>query len=862
MAKVFISHASSDSAVAGSLHRWLVEVGHDVFVDIDRTAGLTLGEAWEDRLYDRLRWADGMVCLVTAEYIASTWCFGEIASAKTLGKRILPLSVEPGLIHPLIEGVQHTNYSADETVHPDLAAALREMDAAGGWAWPEGRSPYPGLRAFATDMGQVFFGRRAEISDLAATLRSPAHRAAKEVVVVVGPSGCGKSSLVRAGLVPLMEREASWCVLAPIVPGEDPVAALAREIATHARLLGIPWTLGEVRTRLDGDAGLADLAEELIVASSTAERRPSRLLIVIDQLEELITLASSSSRARLAALLRPAMAGPVAVMATVRPEYLDPLLTGAELAGVSMRLFPLRPLRRDAIAAVIEEPARLAGLTIDDGLVARLVADTGSGDALPLLAYALGQLTEGVDRGGRISEERYNQMGGVVGALARQADAALAAAIRAGGRNEGQVLTGLLRLVTLDEQGQPSRRRVDQSQLPPTLRDELAAFVDHRLVTAESEGNAIVLSVAHEAFLTSWPPFAKAIRADEAALRRRRDIEQAAKDWAAAGRPSSRLWERGHLAAALDDLGGVAATSANAVDRVDLSTPAREFLRLSLRRDRFKRRRLSLVASALAIVFFFLAAGAGVAAVVALRQGNTARENQRIAVVRQLVATANTMQQTDPALALRLGLAAQVLHPDHDTRSGLVSSLLATPYAGSFASDAGELYSVAFSPDGRTVATGGIDGKVSLWNIDTDGPPEPLGEPVQAHPGWTRTVFSPAGGILATVGQDKDLVLWDVTDPAKPAIKGRATDAAAGGTFLDGLAFSADGTMVAVGGENGSLTLWDAKEPASPRRLGEPVVVKDSVLRSISFTPDGHTLITGGDPGSCHRMGYPGPRNT
>ena len=79
------------------------------------------------------------------------------------------------------------------------------------------------------------------------------------------------------------------------------------------------------------------------------------------------------------------------------------------------RTFTLRPLRREALTAVIEGPAQLAGIGVDEELVARLVADTDSGEALPLLAFTLAQLAEGVGRGGQLSGARYDQLGGVRG---------------------------------------------------------------------------------------------------------------------------------------------------------------------------------------------------------------------------------------------------------------------------------------------------------------------------------------------------------------------------------------------------------------------------------------------------------------
>ena len=115
---------------------------------------------------------------------------------------------------------------------------------------------------------------------------------------------------------------------------------------------------------------------------------------------------------------------------------------------------------------VIEGPARLAGLGVDPELVSRMVADTASGDALPLLAFTLEQLATGLPRGAALSPQRYDQLGGVQGALTHQADQALTDALTANtqasnGRNRADVLDSLLRLVTVDELGQPTRVDVD-----------------------------------------------------------------------------------------------------------------------------------------------------------------------------------------------------------------------------------------------------------------------------------------------------------------------------------------------------------------------------------------------------------------
>lgn len=203
------------------------------------------------------------------------------------------------------------------------------------------------------------------------------------------------------------------------------------------------------------------------------------------------------------------------------PEFLDQLLVNPELAALPTRAYTLRPLRREALRAVIEKPAQLAGIDVDDSLVDRLVDDTDSGEALPLLAFTLAQLAEGITRGGRLSSTRYDQFGGVQGALTRQADAALADAGAAGGRSREQVIAGLLRLVTVDEQGRPTRWRVLRDELPTPVITELDTFVERRLLTTDEGNGSGVTGVAHEAFLSAWPPLAQAITAAASALRAR-----------------------------------------------------------------------------------------------------------------------------------------------------------------------------------------------------------------------------------------------------------------------------------------------------------------------------------------------------
>ena len=552
MAQIFISHTNEDLAVAIAVRNWLRDEGHHVFLDRDLQEGIEVGEAWKRRLYRELRAADAVVCLVSSASIGSQWCSAEIGIADVVGSRLLPLCVEKGVTSKLLDGLQYVDYH-DPEWGEKLAVALRGIDAAGGVGWASERSPFPGLRPFDAGMAQVFCGRADEVRRLAGRLRSLGDRARGGLLLVVGPSGCGKSSLVRAGLLAQMAAEAGWETVPPLLPGSDPIGALARALTVAAKRVGVDSSILDTRRTLDRDEGLAALADELLIAGRGPARE--RLLLVVDQSEELITRSSAAGRARLATLLRCATAGPVRAVFTLRSEFADQLLTMPEIAGIDVDTFPLRPLARDMLRVVVEEPAKVAGLAVDRELVDRLVADTDGGEALPLLAFTLNRLADGLSRGDTLSAVRYEDLGGVQGALSHHADVALAEAVVASGLAREHVLAGLVRLATLDEAGRGVRRRIDMAGLPASVRAAFGVFVDKRLLTTSGDDGTNRVGVAHEALLTSWPPLSAAIDEHAVALRAARSVEQAAAEWREGGRPDHFLWDADRLTVTLTTLG-------------------------------------------------------------------------------------------------------------------------------------------------------------------------------------------------------------------------------------------------------------------------------------------------------------------
>ena len=688
------------------------------------------------------------------------------------------------------------------------------------------------------------------------------------MLLVVGPSGCGKSSLVRAGLLPVMALEPGWQTLPPMVPGVDPVASLARELAHGAKELGVGWTLSFVRERLNQDDGLAVLCDELLLAAPGHGRH---VLLLVDQVEELLTMAGATAQGQFADLLRPAIAGSLQVVGTLRPEFLSQLLASPELAELVAGTFPLRPLRRDALAIVIEEPALVADITVDPELVARLVSDTDSGEALPLLAFTLANLAEDVPPGGRLSTARYDELGGVQGALISQADAALADALAVNHRTPEQVIAGLLRLVAVDEEGRRIRWLVDQKELPARIRTELEAFVARRLLTADvGDDGTVVLGVTHEAFLSAWPPLAAAITAEAAALRARRAVELAAAEWDDAGRPLLLLWERGQLAAALRDTGArhTAARpskqeSANGsrsrwslpaslrpfrwqvfiTDEVELSHRAGDFLNRSIRRDRRRRWRATTVLSVLLVLAVVAAAGAVVQQRAAQAQKRAAEQQLRIATARQLITEARTSLDDDPFEALQLGIAAQGIEDNAETRASLVTSLISTPYAGTLTGHDDLVGGLAFSPSGKLMASCSLDNTCRLWDFTDLSHPIPLGEPLRERADVTSVAFTPDGGIIALGMADKTVHLWRVDEPSHPAPLGPPVKAHNG--EVRGVGFANMNTLVSAG-EDGMVRVWDITNSFHLVPVGQPLSGHRGVaVRSLAISPDGRIAATG-----------------
>ena len=699
-----------------------------------------------------------------------------------------------------------TAQAVDGRLPPDVALAeVREAAAPTSWAlvapglrFPRRAAacPYRGLMAFRAEDDDLFFGREEVVASLVDRLLETGF------IAVVGASGSGKSSLVRAGLVPAYRRARRGRVVV-LTPGSDPVAELRRSLAAGAPTL-----------------------------------------LVVDQLEEAFALCpDEASRERFFDQLLD-LRGSTAVVVALRADFYGRCAEHARLAGaVAADQHLLGPMSTDELRRAIEGPARAGGLRLEAGLVDTMLADVdGEPGALPLLSHALYE--SWVRRDGRVlTRAGYLEAGGVRGAIARTAEQVF---VDCTPSEQLLVRELCLALTELGETTEDTRRRVPLAELlPPGEGHEEARAVLERLAGARllvvDDGS---VEIAHEALIREWPRLRGWLAEDREQLRALRQLSASARAWLETGGDPAHLYRGTRLAAALELSGSERQLSRVEGEFLQASRDAQEHeLKAAQRRARRLRILVAVIAAALVLAL--------VAGSFALLERGSARHSATVAQAGRLAAQSRELAPQHPDLGLLLALEAGRFDDSVDTRGALLGALEhASRIRAWLQGFASPVNASAFSPDGKLLATTTFDG-TTLWNTRTW---KRVGEPLRSSQGrWEGLDWSPDGRTLAIAGGEGRVELWDVSTRKELREFEDPAAASADDPALATVRFSPDGSILAAGGQEANhVTVWNA---ATGRVLGRPMAVKppgSGGAQSISFSPDSRRIAV---PGSAGKVG-------
>src|SRR6266487_3399896 len=426
----------------------------------------------------------------------------------------------------------------------------------------EPRNPYKGLRAFTRDDAADFFGRDTLIEELAGTIErfltaekptAPASR----LLTVIGPSGSGKSSVVMAGLLPGLQKNAlpgseAWVYLDPIEPGKRPLESLILAFAPR-----LPErSLRAIRHDLEDDSarGLHLLATQLV-------KRPGvKVVLMIDQFEELFTQTLSEQERQhfidllVAAVTEPR--GPLSVLLTLRADFYDRPMHYLQLSQlIEAHHTSVLPMNPHELRAVIEQPAVLPDvqLLFEGNLVGDLLFEAqGQAGALPLLEFTLDQLFHLRD-GHWLTRKAYQQIGGVKGALAKHAESTYALLPSEEHRRLARAL--FLRLIDpgVTEQD-TTRRRVSLTELSlpdaeqtKIMREVAGTFIAARLLMTDEIAGTTTIEVSHEALIREWIRLADWLREAREDIHLQQTISEDVAEWERRSMPRDRLYRGSQL---------------------------------------------------------------------------------------------------------------------------------------------------------------------------------------------------------------------------------------------------------------------------------------------------------------------------
>ena len=720
-------------------------------------------------------------------------------------------------------------------------------------------NPYRGLDIFRENNAEMFFGRDQAITDLYQKVTN------NNFVSLIGASGSGKSSILLAGLFPKLRQEKHW-LLIHCRPQKQPFGELAFALA--------PWLYADPIDRLeaqsklarklqDGDIKLYDLVH--IIAQQAPDQR---LLLVVDQFEELYTQNPDKvlQRCFIDALLDAVQnRSTITIVIALRADFMGYILEYGPMAQ-ALNQYPkvmLGAMSEDELRAAIEEPAKQQGVTLEHGLVDRLLRDLGDEPGyLPLLEFALTLLWERQTQR-QLTHVAYHEIGGVNRALAKHADDVFS---QFNQEDQERLHKIFLKLVQPGEGTEATRQIANVEQLKAENWPLVSRLADERLVVTgwsikrqaeieeKIEGKPIeyeTAEIAHEALLRHWKRLKKWVREDWEFIVWHEQLRQTVENFESKNRDEGGL------------LRGVFLNEAKhwLCERSDdFSLDEQNFIRKSVsfqdqqnRARERRRRRLALVSVALAILFFVLAflafwerdnaleaeKTAQQARVEAEARSQEAEEQRKIADLERN----NALEAEKSAQQARIQAEARSQEADEQRKIAEKREQIALSHKLAAQAELTLNQHVNLLPRSVLLAVESIKRSASLEADQT------LRHGLALLPrvvtllphkfGSSDVVFSPDGQYLATA-DSKVVRIWEPTT-------GRKITEVTHNNMVWDIDFSPDGLYFATASLDSSAKVWEVTTGREIARMSHSAWV-DQVV----FSPDGQYLATRSRDNTAH----------